>query len=58
MNLQWYRETLENYTTTLNRLNKVFRALGNKTEATLMCIEFQNTTKSLLCYYREVIGII
>jgi hypothetical protein len=58
MRVETYRKTLEEYTAALNGLDEVFRALGNEAEAGLMGVEFENPPERLLCYNREIIGII
>ena len=56
--VETYRETLEEYTATLNGLDEVFGALRNKTETRLVRVEFENTAEGLLGHNGKIIGVI
>ena len=58
MRQEAHRATSEHNAATLNGFDEVFGALGNKTEAGLVCVEFKNAAQRLLGHYGEIVGII
>jgi hypothetical protein len=56
--LKEYRLALEHNTPGLDWFNEVFRTLGDETETGLVCMEFQDSAQSLLCYDGKIVGVV